>query len=117
MDDPGLVHRDQPLGEGGTHGGHVGGRQRTLLRDLVVQGGTGHVLGGEPRPVRLQVGGDEPCRAAAPDPPGRRDLAREPGTELLILRQIRPDHLQCDPLATPVGAQVDNTHTPAPSRR
>ncbi len=80
------------------------------LGDLVVQGGPGHVLRGEPRPVRLQIRGDQPGRAAAPDPPRRRHLAREPRPELLVLRQIRPDHLQRDPLTAPVGTQVDDAH-------
>ncbi len=105
-----LVHGDQALGEGGPDGGDLRRGQRSLLRDLVVQGGAGDVLGGEPRPVGLQVGGDEPGGAAASDPPRRGHLAREPGAELLVLGQVGPDHLQRDPLAAAVGAQIDDPH-------
>jgi hypothetical protein len=110
VDDARLVHGDQALRQRGSDGGDVGGGQRTLLGDLVVQRGTGNVLGGEPRPLRLQVGGDQPRGAAAADPPGRRHLARETRAELLILRQVRSDDLQRDALSAPVGAQIDDAH-------
>lgn len=110
VDDTGLVHGDEPLGEGGADGRDLGRAERALVVDLVVQRGSGHVLRREPGPVRFQIRGDQARGAAAPDPPRRRHLAREPRPELLILRQVRPDHLQRDPLATPVGAQIDNAH-------
>ncbi len=107
---PGLVHGDQALGQRGAHGRDVGRDERTTVDDLVVQGGAGHVLRGEPGAVRLQVRGDQPRGAAAPDAPGRRDLAGEPRPELLVLGQVRPDDLQRDPLPLLVGAQVDHAH-------
>lgn len=114
VDHPGLVHRQQPLGERGSHGGDLGGRQRPVLGDLVVQRGPRYVLGGEPRPVRVEIGGHQPGRTASADPAGRRDLAGEPGAELLVLGEIGPDHLQRDPLAAPVGSQVDDPHAALP---
>ncbi|GAA3111280.1 hypothetical protein GCM10020254_66790 [Streptomyces goshikiensis] len=110
MHDPRLVHGDQPLGERGADGGDLRGRQRALLGDLVVQGWAGHVLGGEPGPLGLQVGGHQARGAPAADPPGGGHLAREPRAELLVLGQVGPDHLQGDALAAPVRAQVDHAH-------
>lgn len=110
MYDTGLVHRHQALGQRRADRGDLGGPERAVLGHLVVQGGPGNVLSGEPRAVRLQIGGHEPCRTAAADPPCRRDLACEPRPELLVLRQIRPDHLQGDALAAAVGAQIDDAH-------
>ncbi len=110
VDDTGLVHRHQPLRQGGPDRGHLGGRERTLLGDLVVERGAGHVLRREPGAVRFQVGGHQTGRTAAADPPGGRHLACEAGAELLILRQVRPDHLERHPLAPAVGTQVDDAH-------
>lgn len=108
--DTGLVDGDQPLAQGGPYGGDLRGAQRALVGDLVVQGGAGHVLRGEPGALGLEIGGHQPGRAATADPPCRRDLTREARAELLILRQIGPDHLECDPLPLLVGAQVDDAH-------
>ncbi len=77
MHDPGLVHGDQALREGGPDGRDIGGAEGPLGGDLVVQGGSGYVLRGEPGPVRFEVRCHEPGRAAAADPPCRRDLTRE----------------------------------------
>ncbi|GFN02611.1 hypothetical protein Smic_11670 [Streptomyces microflavus] len=110
MDHARLVHRHQALGERRADRGHLYCGQGAFLGDLVVQGGPGNVLRREPRAVRLQAGGDQPGRAAAPDPPRGGHLAREPGTELLVLRQVGPDHLEGHPLAAPVGAEVDHAH-------
>ncbi len=110
MDHSRLVHGDQPLGEGGADGGDLRGRQGALLGHLVVQRGPGDVLGGEPRPLGLQVRGHQAGRAAPADPPGCGHLAGEPGAELLVLGQIGADHLECDALPAPVGPQIDHTH-------
>ncbi len=108
--DPGLVHGDQALRQRGSDGRDVGRAERSLGGDLVVQGGAGYVLRGEPRAVRVEVGGHETCRTAAADPARRRHLTGEPRAELLILREIGPDDLESDPLALLVGAQVDHAH-------
>lgn len=108
---PRLVHGDEPLREGGPDGGDLGRAQGTLVGDLVVEGGAGDVLGGEPRTVRLQVRRHEPGGTAAADPPRGGDLAREARPELLVLREIGPDDLQRDPLPLAVGAQVDDAHS------
>ncbi len=114
VDDTGLVHRHQALGERRPDRGHLGGRQRALLGHLVVQRGPGDILRREPRAVRLQVGGDQPCRAAAADPPGGGHLACEARAEFLILGQVGADHLQRHSLAPPVRAEVDDTHAARP---
>ena len=111
MDNPGLMHSHKPLGQRGPDGGDLGRTERPLVGDLVMQGRPGHVLSGEPRPISLKIRRDEPSGAPPTNPPSGRDLAREPRTELLVLRQIRPDHLQRDPLPLAVGAQIDDTHS------
>lgn len=110
MDHPGLVHGDQALGERGADRGDGRGRQGTFLGDLVVQGGAGYVLRGEPGTLGLQVRGDQARGAPAADPPGGGDLAGEARAELLVLGQVRPDHLERDALSAPVGAQIDDAH-------
>lgn len=111
MDDPGLMHSHKPLGQGGPDGGDLGRTERTLVGDLVVKRRPGHVLRGEPRPIGVKIRGNQPGGASPTNPPSRRHLAREPRTELLVLRQIRPDDLQRDPLSLAVGAQIDDTHS------
>lgn len=110
MDDPRLVHGDQSLGERGPDRGDLRGREGAFLGHLVVQRRAGHVLRGEPRPLRLQVRGHQARGAPAADPPGGGHLAREARAELLVLGQIRPDHLERDTLSAPVRSQVDHAH-------
>ena len=105
-----VMDGEQPLGQRGTDGGDLRGGLRTVLVDLVVQRGPRYVLRREPGAVRVEIGGDQPGRTAAADPPGGRDLPREARAELLVLGKVRPDHLQGHPLPALVGAEIDHAH-------
>ncbi len=107
---PGLVDVDQAVGEGGADRGHLGPGQRPLVADPLVERGAGDVGGRQPGPLHVDVGGDQPGDAAAPDPGGGGDLAGEAGAELLVLGQLGADQLERDLLALAVGAQVDHAH-------
>jgi hypothetical protein len=63
VDDPGLVNRDEPLGQSGPDRSDLGRAQRTLVGDLVVQRRPGHVLRGEPRPIGVKIRRDQPGSA------------------------------------------------------
>lgn len=112
-----VMDGQQPLGQRGADGGDLRGGQRTGLVDLVVQRGPRDVLRGEPGAVRIEIGRHQPGRTAAADPPGGRDLPREPRAEFLILRQVRPDHLEGHPLPAFVRAEIDHAHSARAERR
>ncbi len=114
VDDAGLVHLDQPVGQRGPDPGDLGPAQRPFVADPLVQRGSGDVRGGQPGPVGLDVGAHDAGGAAAPDPGGGGDLAGEAGAELDVLGQFRPDQFERDPLPPAVGAEVDHAHAAGP---
>ncbi len=85
-------------------------RERPVRGERAVQGGSRHVAGGHPRDRGLRIGVQDRRGPLAADPPGRLDLAAEPGPELLVGGEVRVHDLDGDGPAARAAAQVDPAH-------
>jgi hypothetical protein len=109
--DSGRVNDGQRLGQPGRQAIEHVGVQASVRVDVLVQRGTGGVLGGHERQLRIGIGLDDPDRAHSPDPRQHGHLTAEAPPEIRVIGQFRAQHLHRGQAAVRGYPEIHHAHT------
>ncbi|GAA3104228.1 hypothetical protein GCM10020001_022100 [Nonomuraea salmonea] len=112
--DPGRVDRGERRGHADGQRVEAGAAQRAGLAYGLVEVGAGDVFGDDVELVAFERGVEDGGRAEAAHPLRRVRLPAEPHAELLVLAELRVDHLDGDPLPSGILGEVDRAHPTPP---
>src|SRR5690606_24148325 len=107
------VDRAERLGQPGSQRAHRLFRKRAVLGHRLVEGWSGHVLGGQPGLLGFGVGVHDGRGPQAADRSGHRDFAAEPFPELGVFGEIGPDHFDRYDAPAAGAPQEHAAHGPA----
>ncbi len=110
VDQPGAVDRLKRLGDARREPAHRLGRHGPALVHYLLEGGGGHVRGGQPGHGRTGIGVDHGRRVEAGDRPGGLHLTGEAHPEELVLRELRTDRLDRHAPAGRRAREIDQPH-------
>ncbi|MBB4984703.1 hypothetical protein GGE06_005649 [Streptomyces sp. SFB5A] len=110
MDDPRRMDGREGLGGAGGEGEQSGAGEGAVRCEVLVEGETWSVGGGQPWGVRVRIGREEGYETRSLDAGGELDLAAETGAELRVIGLSGMDDLDRDPEACGVQAGVNGAH-------
>jgi hypothetical protein len=98
------MDRGKPLGHASRETDKHPVTKWPTVRDMVCQGRTGHVFGGQPRRRCVRISTEKPSAAQPTNTLARSDLPTESRKERRIIGQVRTEHLDRNVAA---GARAD----------